>query len=657
LCLLLNSLQLLIVPGMRVFTLYFLAVNLLCQTALAGPHFTILHTNDWQSRVLGFGPNSEYTPETINDDLTIGGMARLATLIDQLRDKASTKGPVLVLDGGDFSMGTLFHTVTRETGMELQLLQAMGYDAVAVGNHEFDFKPQGFASMIQAALTQTESLPKLLMSNVRFDHSAPEDDQLQAYMKSGIIARETIIEKDGLRFGIFGLMGTDAAEVAKDTAPLTFDNGSETAHRISHLLKTKHKVDVVILLSHGGVLQNPNGSWKGEDLDLAEAAPDIDIIVGGHSHTPLKEPLLSKSGTPVLQAGSDGRFLGEIEMEITPDGLKIINYTLHPIDDSIMGKPEITALIQTTKEAVNKKILAPRGLTFDQPIASTQKTLTRAFSDTTLGNLVTDAIRAAAQSDVALTGNGTIRAELRAGKSGHQTVSDLFRITPLGVGIFDDQAGYPLTKMYLNGKDLKGLFEVLLVAHTIKGPSYFPRFSGAIISYNKFRMPFDRIMSIQIGSQQNGYRTVELSDDSEELYSIAATSYVSNFAWTIENISQGVISITPRDQTGKPIKQVQGAVIDTDQAQDGIQEIKEWQALLNYVTNLPDVNQDGLPDIDAAPGLSENRISLDNSFSPSKLLKNASSIMWTTMLFAGLILFGSLFYLIRLTFKFFEAIR
>ena len=642
---------------MRVFILFVLALSLLSQPALAESRFTVLHTNDWQSRVLGFGPNSEYTPQTVNDDETIGGLARLATLIDQLRLEASKKGPVILLDGGDFSMGTLFHTVTRETGMELQLMQAMGYDAAVVGNHEFDFKPQGFAAMIGAALEQTESLPKLLMSNVRFDHSAPEDDALQGYMDAGILARHAIVERGGLRFGLIGVMGTGAAEVAKDTAPLTFDKNTEVAHRLSHLLKTKHKVDAVILLSHGGILKAPSGNWIGEDLDLAEAAPEIDLVVGGHSHTPLERPLLSDSGTPVLQAGSDGRFLGEMEMEITPTGVKMVSYKLHSIDDSIPGKPEITELIESVKTKVSEKILKPHGFSFDQPIATTAKTLKRTFNDTTLGNLVTDAIRVAAKSDIALTGNGTIRDELHAGKSGIQTVSDLFRITPLGVGIYDSEAGYPITKMYLNGRDLKGLFEVLLLAHTIKGPSYFPRFSGANINYNLFRMPFDRIVDIQIGNQKDGYKLADLSKDSEELYSVAATSYVANFAWTIENLSKGVVSITPRDKQGVPITSVKGAVIDADPSLEGTQELKEWQALLTYVTTLPDINQDGLPDIEAAPGLDEERISVSSSFSPVALLKNASPIMWTATLFACLLIFGTFFYFIRLTFKFFEAIR
>jgi 5'-nucleotidase / UDP-sugar diphosphatase len=112
--------------------------------------FTILHTNDWQSRLLGFGPNNEYSPATTGDDDTVGGVARLATLLEQRRAAAGEQ-PVLLLDGGDFSMGTLFHTVTRETGGELRLMTELGYDAATLGNHEFDFRPAGLAAMISAA--------------------------------------------------------------------------------------------------------------------------------------------------------------------------------------------------------------------------------------------------------------------------------------------------------------------------------------------------------------------------------------------------------------------------------------------------------------------------------------------------------------------------
>jgi 5'-nucleotidase len=100
--------------------------------------FTILHTNDMHSSMIGMGPAADYTPFTLNDDTTRGGYARLAGLITKRKAAQAEKGPVLVLDAGDYSMGTPFGAATRETGGELQLMSLMGYDATTFGNHEFD---------------------------------------------------------------------------------------------------------------------------------------------------------------------------------------------------------------------------------------------------------------------------------------------------------------------------------------------------------------------------------------------------------------------------------------------------------------------------------------------------------------------------------------
>src|SRR6476620_9334953 len=113
--------------------------------------FTILHTNDLHSALLGVGPSSEYTPDTLGDDVTVGGFARLATLIAERRTACEERGPVLVLDGGDYSMGTAFGAADPETGGDLRLLELMGYDATTLGNHEFDLGPDGLARSIETA--------------------------------------------------------------------------------------------------------------------------------------------------------------------------------------------------------------------------------------------------------------------------------------------------------------------------------------------------------------------------------------------------------------------------------------------------------------------------------------------------------------------------
>jgi 5'-nucleotidase/UDP-sugar diphosphatase len=107
--------------------------------------FTILHTNDMHSAFIGMGPSSDYTPFTLNDDATRGGYARLASVIATRKAARAKQGPVLILDAGDYSMGTAFGAASRETGGELRIMSLMGYDATTFGNHDFDLGPEGLA--------------------------------------------------------------------------------------------------------------------------------------------------------------------------------------------------------------------------------------------------------------------------------------------------------------------------------------------------------------------------------------------------------------------------------------------------------------------------------------------------------------------------------
>ena len=126
--------------------------------------FTILHTNDMHSSFIGMGPAADYTPFTLNDDTTRGGYARLAGLIAKRKEARKDQGPVLVLDAGDYSMGTAFSAATRETGGELHLMGLMGYDATTFGNHEFDLGPDGLGKSIGAA-AKAGRIPAVLASN------------------------------------------------------------------------------------------------------------------------------------------------------------------------------------------------------------------------------------------------------------------------------------------------------------------------------------------------------------------------------------------------------------------------------------------------------------------------------------------------------------
>jgi 5'-nucleotidase/UDP-sugar diphosphatase len=607
-----------------------LAVCCLCvatQVFSVERSFTILHTNDWQSRLLGFGPNNEFTPATLNDDDTVGGVARLATLLKQRRAAAGEQA-VLLLDGGDFSMGTLFHTVTREIGGELRLLSELGYDAATLGNHEFDFRPAGLAAMISAAhRAKGEALLPLLASNLGFDPARKEDDSLQAHVEAGRILPYKLIDKGGIRFGLFGLLGNNAVAVSPMIKPARFADPLATATAMVAKLR-EEGAEVVILLSHMGVIQQADGSWRGEEVELVEQVPGIDIVVGGHSHTALAQPVLVNGHTPVMQAGSEIQHLGELRMRLDDSGKpQLIDYKLHPIDDRIAGDAAITAEVEDFKRVVGERMLAPKGYAFDQPLAKVDKTLTREFDDPILGNLVTDALREATGSDLSFTGNGTIRDNLIKGRHGVQGVSDLFRIAPLGIGELDDAPGYPLIKVYVSGQELKNVLEVLLLAYQMRdSKSYYPRVSGLRFSYNPWRVPFDRVSRIEIGDPLKGYTALDLQDS--RLYSIGATSYVGSFTWLINDLSKGLLSVQPKDAQGRPLSELKAAIIDADPVQPGVQEYKEWQGLLDHIRRLPDTDGDGLADIPTEGVAAEQRMLRAPSLHPAELYRYAGPLQW-----------------------------
>src|SRR5664279_5376285 len=222
--------------------------------------FTILHTNDLHSNFIGMAPASDYSPFTLNDDATRGGFARLATLIAQRKEARKDQGPVLVLDAGDYSMGTAFAAATRETGGELQLLSLMGCDATTFGNHDFDLGPDGTAQAIAVA-AKAGHIPALVASNTTFEGSDPSLSGLRRLAKEGTLRRYTVIKRGGISFGIFGLLGKEAQFYTGGAAPAKFTDPIETAKEMVRILRETEKVDVIIALSHGGMTKGADGRF------------------------------------------------------------------------------------------------------------------------------------------------------------------------------------------------------------------------------------------------------------------------------------------------------------------------------------------------------------------------------------------------------------
>ena len=184
-----------------------------------GRKIVILHSNDMHSRLEGFSPSNEYSPLSVNDDKTLGGFSRIAGIIEG--ERSTNPGRVIVVDAGDFLMGTIYHFMEEYNGFQLRLMKEMGYEVVAIGNHEFDYGPGKLATIIEESV-KNGPIPTLMLSNIEFDKDDMGDDALADLVSKEVIVRTSVIEKSGVRIGFFSLLGKDADEVAPFAAPAKF---------------------------------------------------------------------------------------------------------------------------------------------------------------------------------------------------------------------------------------------------------------------------------------------------------------------------------------------------------------------------------------------------------------------------------------------------
>jgi 5'-nucleotidase / UDP-sugar diphosphatase len=581
--------------------------------------FTILHTNDMHASFVGMGPASDYTPFTLNDDTTRGGYARLAGLIAKRKEARKGQGPVLVLDAGDYSMGTAFSAATRETGGELQLMRKMGYDATTFGNHEFDLGPDGLGKSIGVA-AKAGMVPAVLAANTSFPGSDTKLANLQRLAKEGVIRRYVVVERGGIRFGVFGTLGKEAMIYTSGGAT-TFADPTESAREVVKILRKKEKVNVVIALSHGGVVKGENGRYTdGEDVRLAKDVPGIDVVIGGHSHTELQDAIIVNGHTPVVQTGKESRNLGELVIMVDGDKLTVDSYRLHPIDDTIAGDRTVAAEIEVLKKSVTAAAFASRGYRVDQPLAIAPLDLPNTYTDiaagTLLANLVTDSFRGATKADIGFTANGMMRAGLSRGKTGVQTVYDVFAVAPLGSGVVDPTPGSSLVTGYFTGQDLKNLLEFFLVDSPAHPGEYFPRTSGMRFRYDPSRPKFDAVTAIELGDLDRGYKAIDISGKDERLYSLTCPLMVAPIIVAIPKYTKGKLALVPKNKKGKPLTSkvealddprgdtpyllpppgtTDAASVDHGTGKEAGREIKEWQAIMDHLRSLPVKNKGELP--------------------------------------------------------------
>jgi 5'-nucleotidase len=618
---------------------------LLYPTLLFGEEklLTIIHTNDLHSHLLGFSPNIDYTPLRTGDDQTVGGWARIAAVIKS--EKAKRTNPTLVLDAGDFLMGSLFHMVAREEALELGLMKEMGYDVVTLGNHEFDLTPHGLARILNSA-HQKGGIPEIVFSNPIFHPDSTEDDTLEESFRKRIVKPYIIIENQGIRIGIFGIFGKDAAEVSPFARPMKFRDPIETSREMVKTLREKEKTDLVICLSHGGLRENKSLS---EDDRLAKEVPGIDLIVGGHSHTKLKNPL-TVNQTVIVQAGGHGEYVGVLDLAYENGKMKLKEYKLVQIDDTIKGDEKVQQRIESYIGLINERVLNKENLNFHKVLAKTDFDMRFVDDESNLGNLIADSIRweinridydrndPVTKVVVAIESNGVIRDDLLRGKTGKVAVCDLFRTVPLGFSRGNDTMGYPLITCYFYAHEIKKTMEVVTSIYPRKGSNFFLQVSGMRFRYNPNRVIFDRVTDIWIGSEEEGYKPLDYSGSNKNLYRVATNIYNATFLNFVGRFTYGILDIVPKDRNGNPIVTktpkanpfdvLLSLRVDVDKNKPGIQELKEWVVLMDYVRDFSDKNRDGFPDIPEKYRGKLGRIVKEASWNPVSLLSRGTYMTW-----------------------------
>jgi 5'-nucleotidase len=250
---------------------------------------TILHTNDVHSRIEPF-------PMDGSKNEGLGGAAKRATLIQRIRNEQKN---VLLLDAGDIFQGTPYFNFFGGE-LEMKLMSEMGYDAATIGNHDFDMGIDGLEKQLKFA-----NFP-LLNTNYNFDNT----------ILNGKTQKYKIFNKSGLKIGVFGigieLKGLVPESLYKETV---YVDPLDSADRWASHLKNEEHCDYVICLSHLGYKYDEN---KVSDRVLATSTANIDLIIGGHTHTFMKEPerMKNREGKPVLinQVGWAGIVLGRIDV-------------------------------------------------------------------------------------------------------------------------------------------------------------------------------------------------------------------------------------------------------------------------------------------------------------------------------------------------------
>ncbi|MRX71238.1 multifunctional 2',3'-cyclic-nucleotide 2'-phosphodiesterase/5'-nucleotidase/3'-nucleotidase [Bacillus lacus] len=351
----------------------------------------VLHTNDIHAKVNDFG--------------------KIAAYIENQRSQSQYS---MYLDAGDIFSGN--PVVDLQFGKPIvSLLNDMGLQAMAIGNHDFDYGQEETVARMAESNFAWLSANTEVTGNTHVPFPQPEPYK--------------IFDVNGLSVGVFSLTETPPSTAPANIKGINFHNPIETAKKYAHL---KDETDILIALTHQGYT---------EDRKLAEQVDFFDVIIGGHSHTTLNAPAIV-NGTPIVQTGGNAENVGNLTIQYQPETGKVVS--VQGFLQKVSALTAVNASIQAKVDAYNAEMEELLG----EVIGSTETGLNRSGNlDTQLGNFWTDSIRHYTNADVALTNSGGIRANIPAGSI---KVNDIFVIEPFANEIM---------KIEMTGAALKNVIE------------------------------------------------------------------------------------------------------------------------------------------------------------------------------------------------------
>lgn len=600
----------------------------------------ILFTHDTHSHL------NSFTTIVNGEKKEVGGFAKLKTLINEHK---KVNPDTLVLDGGDFSMGTLIQTVYDTEAAELRMLGQIGCDVTTLGNHEFDYQSKGLADMLNAAKNSGDTVPSLVLCNVDWDAMeeaglSEGQKQIQSAFEKYQVKDYVVVQKGNIKIAVLGVFGKDAL-VCAPTCELVWKDPVKAAKQTVEKIKKKEKVDMIACVSHSGTWDDAD---KSEDEILAKEVPDIDLIISGHTHSQLDKPI-QHGNTYIVSCGEYGKNLGTISMTQKDDGRwKATSYELIPVSDEVNPDETTQAKIDALMDMVDINYLAKFGYTRKEVLAENDiefnslDEMGTKHEELNLGDIISDAYVYAVENsdnydgdpvDVAVVPSGTVRDTYAKGEI---TVESVYNSFSLGIGK-DGLAGYPLISAYLTGKELK------LVAEIDASISDFMTIarlycSGLNFTFNPHRMILNKVTDCYL-TGQDGKRE-EIQDD--KLYHVVTDLYTGQMLGSVMDISYGLLSIIPKDKEGNPIEDLEEYAIMEEN-----QELKAWVAIARYMQSFDDTDGDGIANVSEYYATTHGRKVVENSRNLVQLLKNPNKFF---MLMIGIVTVAVLIVLLLIFF-------